>query len=76
MVKKSAVKNPISLATLKSADTFPVLLETHNEKEQANNSDVPSNEDWPHRPVIEISGAAIRNRLKFFEELEKKTKGS
>lgn len=72
MVKKSAVNNPISMAIRKSADTFPVLQESHNEKEQPTNSVVPSCEDWPRRPVIEISGAAIRNRLEFFEALENK----
>lgn len=74
MVKKSAVKKPISIATRKSADTFPVLLGTHNATKQPTNSVVPFGEDWSHRPVIEISGAAIRNRLEFFEALEKKDK--
>ena len=70
MVKKSAAKNPKPMATSKSLETRPELLETHNEQELATKSVVPSTEDSPHRPVIEISGAAIRNRLEFFAALE------
>lgn len=74
MVKKSAVKNPKPMATRKPLETLPVLLETHNKQEQETNSVVPSTEDWPLRPVIEISGAAIRNRLEFFATLENNVK--
>jgi hypothetical protein len=72
MVKKSAVKNPKPMAIRKPLENLPVLLETHNKQET--NSVVPSTEDWPLRPVIEISGAAIRNRLEFFSTLENNVK--
>lgn len=74
MAKKCAVKNPTPKATLETHGALTVHLDPHNEQGQATTPAAPSTEDMPLRPVIEISGAAIRNRLEFFATLENNEK--
>ena len=74
MAKKCAVKNPNTKAALETHGVLTVHLEPHNEPRQATTPVAPSTEDRPLRPVIEVSEAAIRNRLEFFATLENNDK--
>ena len=70
MAKKCAVKNPKPKAIIGPRRALTVHREPNNEQGKGTNPVAPSTEDLPLRPVIEISGAAIRNRLEFFATLE------